>query len=56
MRKSGFFRLKGEKVFISEALRREVLGLEEVDDGLWDIYYYAKHLGRFDIVRKHIFN
>ena len=34
--------------FLSEVLRYEYVGLEEVDDGVWDIHLGPVILGRFD--------
>lgn len=44
----GTFRLKGPQVFLSHALAKQVIGLEEVDDGIWNIIYYTTVLGRVD--------
>jgi putative transposase len=45
---SGNLRLHNRQIFISVALKQEYVGLEEIDDGLWSIYYYDVLLGRFD--------
>ncbi len=45
---AGTFRLKHRQMFISQALKQEHIGLEEVDDGIWSIYYYDVLLGRLD--------
>ncbi len=34
--------------FLSNALANEHIGLEEVDDGIWNIVYYTTLLGRID--------
>ena len=34
--------------FLSQALNGEYIGLEEVDDGLWNILYYDTLLGRYE--------
>lgn len=36
---------KGQRVYISEALQRERVGLEEIDDGLWRVQFNRQHLG-----------
>ena len=41
-------RWQGRKLYISEVLEGEILGLEEVDDGLWSIYFGPLLLGRYD--------
>ena len=45
---SGRIRLHSAQIFLSNALRREHVGLEELDDGIWSIYFYDTLLGRFD--------
>ena len=45
---AGTFRLYAGQYFLSHALDGELIGLEEVDDGLWNILYYDTLLGRFD--------
>jgi len=45
---AGCFRLHSRQVFLSQALNGEHIGLEEVDDGIWNIIYYETLLGRFD--------
>lgn len=44
----GTFRLHSAQPFLSNALRDEHIGLEEVDDGVWNIVYYSTLLGRID--------
>ena len=45
---AGTFRLHSGQHFLSQALNNEYIGLEEVQDGLWNIIYYETLLGRFD--------
>ena len=45
---AGCFRLHSGQQFLSQALNGEYIGLEEVEDGLWNILYYDTLLGRFD--------
>ena len=45
---AGTFRLKSAQFFLSNALRDEHIGLEEIGDGLWNIVYYTTLLGRID--------
>lgn len=35
-------------LFLSEELEGEQIALEEVDDGLWSIYFYKTLLARLD--------
>ena len=45
---AGTFRLHAGQHFLSQALNGEYIGLEEIQDGLWNIVYYETLLGRFD--------
>ena len=45
---NGTFRLHGEMIFLSHALRGADIGLEEVGDGVWNIVYYRTLLGKID--------
>lgn len=45
---AGTFRLHSGQYFLSQALNEEYIGLEEVQDGLWNLVYYETLLGRFD--------
>ena len=42
------FKWKQEHVFVSASLVRQYIGLEEVKDGIWAIYFSWKRLGFFD--------
>jgi len=44
----GAIRWKNEKLFLSHTLLGEMVGLEEVDDGVWSVYYSSMLLARFD--------
>jgi len=37
----------GRRLFLSEALRGEYVGFEEIEDGVWDVWLAAVRLGRF---------
>ena len=45
---AGCFRFKKQVVFISQALAQEWIGLEEVEDGLWSVFFYDVLLARLD--------
>ena len=45
---AGAFKWKKRQLFISQTLGREWIGLEEVDDGIWSIYFYDVLLARLD--------
>ena len=46
--KAGTFRLKHHQLFLSTALWHEWIGLEEVADGVWSVYFYDVLLARLD--------
>lgn len=48
VRSSGEIKFQGEMVFISQALAGELIGLEEVDDGVWSVNFAAFEVGRLD--------
>jgi len=45
----GTFSWHGRPLFVTEILRGEDIGLEEVDDGIWNLVYYRTLLGRIDV-------
>jgi putative transposase len=45
---NGEFKWKGNKIFLSEILQGELIGLEPFDGRYWKIYFGAMHLGVFD--------
>lgn len=45
---NGGIRFNWEWVNISHVLKHEYVGLEEVGDGVWDVYYGPLRLGQFD--------
>jgi transposase InsO family protein len=45
----GTFSWGGRPLFVSETLRGEDIGLEEVQEGIWNIVYYRTLLGRMDV-------
>ncbi len=45
---AGEFKLHREHIFLSQALGGEHIGLEPVDDGIWNIVFYRTLLGRLD--------
>jgi len=46
--KTGNIKFKKQYLFLSQTLAREEIGLEEINDGIWSIYFYNILLGRFD--------
>jgi hypothetical protein len=45
---AGTFRLHNGQQFLTQARNGEMIGLEEVQDGVWNVIYYETLLGRFD--------
>jgi len=45
---SGMIRWKNSRLFLSHTLHGETVGLEEIDDGIWSLYYGQVLLARFD--------
>ncbi|MFN7941075.1 MAG: IS481 family transposase [Thermoanaerobaculia bacterium] len=45
---AGTFRFQCRQLFISAALKQDWIGLEEIDDGVWAVYFYDVLLARFD--------
>src|SRR5438034_2625045 len=41
-------RWKDSRLFLSHTLRGETVGLEEIDDGVWSLFYGPVLLARFD--------
>jgi len=44
----GTFRFKGHRLFLSDALKTQTIGLEEIDDGIWSVHFYGVLLARLD--------
>ena len=44
----GMIRWKNEKLFLSHTLSGEIVGLEEIDEGAWSLFYGSTLLARFD--------
>lgn len=51
---NSMIRWKSNRVFVSQTLAGEHVGLEEVDDGRWDVYFGPIKLGRMDERKLHI--
>lgn len=45
---AGTFRLHSKQPFLSQTLKNEDIGLEEVGNGIWNIVYYRTLLGKID--------
>jgi hypothetical protein len=44
----GELRWKGTRLFIGSVFARELLGLEEIENGVWSVYFVHQLLGRLD--------
>lgn len=49
VRKTGVVYWGGGQVYVSHLLANETVGMEEIDDGLWDIYFGPIRLGGFNV-------
>jgi putative transposase len=45
---AGCFRFKSRVLFLSQALKQEWIGLEEIEDGTWSLHFYDVLLARLD--------
>jgi hypothetical protein len=45
---TGTIRWNNARLFLSHTLHGETVGLEEIDDGVWSLYYASVLLARFD--------
>ena len=48
VRNKGEIKFLGQLVFVSEVLAEEYVALEEVEDGIWSLYFCNSLLGRID--------
>jgi len=46
--KNAGIRWRNTRVLVSHILAGEYVGLEEIDDGIWEVYYGPIRLGRLD--------
>lgn len=50
----GTIRVFHNQVFVTQTLNQEYVGLEEVDDGIYDLYFCFYQIGRYDLRRNKI--
>ncbi len=50
----GTIRVYGRQIFISNTLQGDYVGLEEVDDGVFDVFFCFYQVGRYDLREKRI--
>lgn len=46
--RGGMIRFRGRDIFISEALAKEAIALEEIADGVWSVFFHHVLLARLD--------
>lgn len=49
VRSEGCIKWRGQLLFVSTALCGELIGLEEVEDGIWSLWFMTHLLGRLDL-------
>ncbi len=47
--RDGTIRVLGKQVFVSSTLQEDEVGLEEVDDGVYDLYFCFYQIGRYHL-------
>lgn len=48
VRYNGLINLRNKQIYISNLLHHETIGLEEVDDGIWSVYFGPIKIGAFN--------
>jgi len=47
--RSGTIRVFHNQIFVSNTLHEDYVGLEEVDDGVYDLFFCFYHIGRYEL-------
>ena len=47
--RSGTIRVFHNQIFVSNTLQEDYVGLEEVDDGMYDLFFCFYHIGRYEL-------
>jgi transposase InsO family protein len=47
--RGGTIRVFHKQIFVSNTLQEDYVGLEEVDDGVYDLYFCFYHIGRYEL-------
>ncbi len=47
--RAGTIRVFGKQFFVSHTLDEDYVGLEEVDDGVYDLFFCFYHIGRYEL-------
>jgi len=48
VRRVGSIRFRGREIFLSEVLAHKPVALEEIDDGVWSVFFYHVLIARYD--------
>lgn len=51
---NGGFRWENDWINLSQCLGHKYIGMEEIDDGLWKVYFYERFIGFFDEIHREI--
>ena len=52
--RAGTIRVFGKQFFVSNTLHEDYVGLEEVDDGVYDLFFCFYQIGRYDLSKNKI--
>ena len=52
--RAGTIRVFGKQFFVSHTLDEDYVGLEEVADGVYDLYFCFYQIGRYDLREKRV--
>jgi hypothetical protein len=47
--RAGTIRVFHNQIFVSNTLHEDYVGLEEVDDGVYDLFFCFYHIGRYEL-------
>ncbi len=47
--RDGTIRVLRNQIFVSNTLCQDYVGLEEVDDGVYDLFFCFYHIGRYEL-------
>ena len=47
--RAGTIRVLRKQIFVSNTLQEDYVGLEEVDDGVYDLFFCFYHIGRYEL-------
>jgi hypothetical protein len=53
--RAGTIRVLRRQIFVSNTLQEDYVGLEEVDDGVYDLYFCFYQIGRYELRKNKIY-